>query len=308
VVAHASPKVLPSRHRDRDGEPLFRRRIRALVKQSARSIVRARPSERHVVLIFGCQRSGTTMVQQTFLDRSWRVLILEEHDRRLVGPSPGPEATAWQDYPTVLGRIRRLPFEVVAAKPLVESASATALMDAGGAVKAVWMLRHYLPVARSNVNRFGMDNPYRDLQPIRSRDTLDWRYRGTSEETWETVTTLLNRRLTPFDAAALFWWTRNQLYFDQRLGEDDRIRILRYERACNHPGEVIQSLSNHIGLALPSGSIAARVRAQPPPETSGLDADVERLCRKLWDSFEGCPELLAGTGRTVLQPALRWAL
>src|SRR5262249_6189535 len=149
VVAHASPKMLLSRN-NRDEEPLFRRRALALAKRSARSIVRARPNERRVVLIFGCQRSGTTMLQQTFLDRSWRVLILEEHDRRLVGPGQAN----WQEYSTVLGRIRRLPFEVVAAKPLVESASATALMDAAGAVKAVWMLRHYSEVARSNVNRF----------------------------------------------------------------------------------------------------------------------------------------------------------
>jgi hypothetical protein len=289
VVAHASPSLLPSRHKDRDEEPLFRRRAWALVKRSARSIVRARPNERRLVLIFGCQRSGTTMLQQTFLDRSWRVLILEEYDRRLVGP--GPEDN-WQEYSTVLGRIRRLPFEVVAAKPLVESASATALMDAAGEVRAVWMLRHHAEVARSNVRRFGMDIPYRDLQPIRSRDALDWRYRGATEETRETVTALLNRRLTPYDAAALFWWTRNQLYFDQRLWEDDRIRILRYERACNQPDEVIRSLSDHIGLALPLGSIAPRVRAQPfPPQTRELDPEVERLCRKLWDSFEGCPEL-----------------
>ena len=230
------------------------------------------------------------MLQQTFLDRSWWVTILGEHDRRLVGPGRG--ATDWQEYSTVLGRIRRLPFEVVAAKPLVESASATALMDAAGAVKAVWMLRHYPEVAQSNVSKFGMDNPYRDLQPIRSRDAMDWRYRGVTEETWETVTALLNRRLTPFDAAALFWWTRNQLYFDQRLWEDDRIRILRYERACNQPDEVIRSLSDHIGLTLPLGSIAPRVRAQPlSPDTRELDPDVERLCRKLWDSFDGCPEL-----------------
>jgi hypothetical protein len=290
VVAHASPKVLSPRHKGRDDEPLFRRRTRALVKRSARSVVRARPSKRRVALIFGCQRSGTTMVQQTFLDRSWRVLILEEHDRRLVRPGPGE--TTWQDYPTVLGRIRRLPFEVVAAKPLVESASATALMDAAGAVKAIWMLRRYPEVARSNVNRFGTDNPYRDLQPIRSRDALDWRYRGVTEETWETVNALLNRRLTPFDAAALFWWTRNQLYFDQRLWEDDRIRVLRYERVCNQPDEVIRSLSDHIGVALPLGSIASRVRAQPfHPKARELDPDVERLCGKLWDSFEGCPEL-----------------
>jgi hypothetical protein len=292
VVAHVSPRLLPSRHKDRDDEPLFRRRALAVVKRSARSIVRARRNERRVLLIFGCQRSGTTMLQQTFLDRSWRVLILEEHDHRLVGPTPGPEETTWQEYSTVMGRIRGLPFEVVAAKPLVESASATALMDAAGAVKAVWMIRHYSEVAQSNVNRFGMDNPYRDLQPIRSRDATDWRYTGVTEEAWETVTALLNRRLTPFDAAALFWWTRNQLYFDQRLWEDDRIRILRYERACNQPDEVIRSLSDHIGVALPIDSIAPRVRARPlPVETTGLDPEVDRLCRKLWDSFEGCPEL-----------------
>jgi hypothetical protein len=113
-----------------------------------------------------------------------------------------------------------------------------------------------------------------------------------TEETRETVTALLNRRLTPFDAAALFWWTRNKLYFDQRLWADDRIRVLRYERACDQPDEVIKSLSSHIGLALPPGSIAQRVRARPfRPETGELDPDVERLCKKLWDSFEGCPEL-----------------
>lgn len=292
MVAHASSKLLLSRHKGRDEEPLFRRRMLALAKRSARSVVRARPNERRVVLIFGCQRSGTSMLQQTFLDRSWRVLILEEHDRRLVGPGPGPEETTWQEYSTVLGRIRRLPFEVVAAKPLVESASATELMDAAGPVKAVWMLRHYPEVARSNVSRFGLDNPYRDLEPIRSRDVLDWRYRGATEETRETVTALLSRRLTPFDAAALFWWTRNQLYFDQRLWEDDRIRILRYERACNQPGEVVRSLSGHIGVSLPLGSITSRVRAQPlHPKTEQLDPDVERICGKLWDSFKGCPEL-----------------
>src|SRR5690349_17003485 len=124
VVARESPKLVPSRSRQRDDEPLFRRRTLALAKRLARSVVRARPDERRVVLIFGCQRSGTTMLQQTFLDRSWRVLILEEHDRRLVGSGPGK--TTWQEYSAVLGRIRRLPFEVVAAKPLVESASATA--------------------------------------------------------------------------------------------------------------------------------------------------------------------------------------
>ena len=292
-MAKVSPQPFPFRYKHRrDEEPLFRRRALALTKRSARSIARARPDQRRVLLIFGCQRSGTTMLQQTFLDRSWRILILEEHDRRLVGRGAGPEETAWQEYSTVLDRIHRLPFEVVAAKPLVESASATALMDAASAVKAVWMIRHYAEVARSNVSKFGMGNPFLDLRPIRSRDAADWRYTGVTEETWEMVNAMLSRRLTPLDAAALFWWTRNQLYFDQRLWDDNRVRILRYERACNQPEEVIRSLSCHIGLTLPIGSIAPRVRARPSlPETTELDPEVDRLCRMLWDSFDGHPEL-----------------
>src|ERR1700733_4876895 len=143
VMAKVSPQSFPFRHKRWDEEPLFKRRALALAKRSARSMARPRPDQRRVLLIFGCQRSGTTMLQQTFLDRSWRLLILEEHDRRLVRHASGPEETAWQEYSTVLDRIHRLPFEVVAAKPLVESASATALMDAADWVKAVWMIRHY---------------------------------------------------------------------------------------------------------------------------------------------------------------------
>ena len=145
-----------------------------------------------------------------------RSILAGPHPRGTRSPArrdPDPKRRRGRTTPPSWDESAVSPSKSVAAKPLVESASATALMDAGGAVKAVWMLRHYAGVARSNVSRFGVDNPYRDLQPIRSRDALDWRYKGITEETWETVIALLNRRLTPFDAAALFWWTRNQLVF-----------------------------------------------------------------------------------------------
>jgi hypothetical protein len=233
------------------------------------------------------------MLQQTFLDRSWRVLIVEEHDRRLVGAHPPPGETDWQDYPTVVRRLRRIPFEVVAAKPLVESDRAVELMDAAEPVKAVWMLRHYRGVARSSLRRFGEDNPYLDLQPFRDNDGLDWRCRGASKQTRETVVELMNEELSPLDAAALFWWVRNQLYFDQQLWSEERIRIIRYERACSSSGEVAEALSDYIEIPLPQRSIAAKVRSEPKAvsEVKDLNLDVERLCQKLWDSFAGCPEL-----------------
>ncbi len=230
------------------------------------------------------------MLQQTILDRSWRVLILEEHDRRLVGHDP--EENEWQDDGIVFRCIRRLPFEVVAAKPLVESYRATNLMNIADRARAIWMLRHYLDVSQSNLRRFGVDNGYRDLQPLNSGDTLDWRCKGATKKTRETVIELFREGLEPLDAAALFWWTRNQLYFDQHLSEDERIRVLRYERVTGCPEDVIRSLSSHIGISLPERSIVPRVRAQPTSLRSGdLNPMVERLCAKMWDSFEGCPEL-----------------
>ncbi len=232
------------------------------------------------------------MLQQTFLNRSWRVLIIDEHDRRLVGRSPRSQETVWQDYPTVLRRLGRIPSEVVAAKPLVESDRAIELMDAAEPVRAIWMLRHYRGVAHSSLRRFGEENAYRDLQPLWGHDPLDWRSRGASKKTRETVAALMGEGLSPLDAAALFWWTRNQLYFDQELWRDERIRILRYERTCNSPGEVVEALSDFVELSLPLPSIVSRVHLHPDGSgVADLHPDVETLCASLWNSFAGYPEL-----------------
>ena len=98
--------------------------------------------------------------------------------------------------------------------------------------------------------------------------------------------------LSPLDAAALFWWTRNQLYFDLRLWDEKRIRILRYEQACTCPGEVVAKLSTYIGIPLPQRSIVKKVRAQPSAVTlDDLNPEVDRLCKEMWEAFVGCPEL-----------------
>ena len=284
--------VDPGYPRDRDDERLLPRRARSTLKLVARSLRPAPADRRRLVLIFGCQRSGTTMLQQTLLDRSWRVFILEEHDRRLVGADAVPGETRWDDVQAVLARIRRLPFEVVAVKPLVESDRAAQLLDAADNASGIWMLRHYRDVARSNLRRFGIDNAHRDLEPLVSGGCHDWRNRGATEQTRRTVVDFVRQGLEPLDAAALFWWARNQLYFDQELAADHRIRVLRYERVRRVPDEVVSSLSRYVGVPLPARSTVSRVRTPPKESRPGdLHPTVETLCAALWNRFEGCPEL-----------------
>ena len=290
--SEAVAPVATGTRRDRDEERLLTRRARSTVKLVARSLSPASADRRRLVLIFGCQRSGTTMLQQTMLDRSWRVFILEEHDRRLVGKDAAPDETLWDDVPVVLDRIRRLPFEVVAAKPLVESDRAASLLDAADNASGVWMLRHYRDVALSNLRRFGLGNAHRDLEPFVSENPHDWRSRRATEQTRRTVVDVLGAGLEPLDAAALFWWARNQLYFDQDLAADDRVKVLRYERVRIRPDEVVAALSRYVGVRLPVRSTIRRVRTpSDTPRANGLHPKVEELCAALWDRFEGCPEI-----------------
>jgi hypothetical protein len=278
----------PHRRR-RDHEPLLERRARSALKQSARHVVPAPADQRRALLVFGCQRSGTTMLQQSLLDRSWRVIILEEHDRRLVRSSD-PERLRWDSLDLVSARMMALPFELVVAKPLVESHRARELLDSFERARGIWMLRHYLVVARSNLRRFGTDNGYRDLRILVEHGPADWRGAAT-EEVRKHVAALLTSGLSPLDAAAVFWWARNRLYVDQELWNDDRIRVMRYEVMIEFPQECLEALSEFVGLPLPLSAMKRRIH----PAVSGhgeLRPDVERLCAELLADLENVPDLL----------------
>ena len=125
-MTDASPKSVHAGVRHRDAETLVRHRARAVGKCMARS-VRAPRDQHGVFPRASCQRSGTMILQQAVLDRTWRGLIIEEHDRRLLGHPPSHQTVSQEDCP-ILQRRRRLTLELVAVKPLVGSGQAVALM------------------------------------------------------------------------------------------------------------------------------------------------------------------------------------
>ena len=275
--------------RRRDHEPLLQRRARSALKRGARRIVPAHADQRRALLVFGCQRSGTNMLQQSLLDRSWRVFILEENDRRLVRPSD-PEHLRWDSLDLVTARMMALPFELVVAKPLVESHRVRELLDSFQWARGIWMLRHYLMVARSNLRRFGTGNGYRDLRIIVESGPADWRG-ATSEGVRERVAALLASGLSPLDAAAVFWWARNRLYLDQELWADDRLKVMRYEAMIESPQKCLESLSEFVGLPLPLSAMQRRIRSAGVGDGE-LRPDVDRLCAELLAELKSAPDVL----------------
>lgn len=277
-------------HRRRDHEPLLARRVKSALKRGARTLSPAPADQRRALLVFGCQRSGTTMLQQSLLDCSWRAVILDEHDRRLVR-ADDPERLRWDGLDLVSARMMALPFELVVAKPLVESHRVRELLGRFDRARGIWMLRHYLPVARSNLRRFGTGNGHRDLRLLVESGTANWRGAATGAVR-DRVAALLASGLSPLDAAAVFWWARNQLYMDQELGDDDRIKVMRYEVMIECPQESLEALSEFVGLRLPMKAMKRRIR--PAAAAHGeLRPDIEELCSGLLEKLENVPDLIS---------------
>lgn len=270
----------------RDDEPVFVRHARTVLKRSIRTVSPAPYDRRNVLLVFGCQRSGTTMLQQSLLDHSWRTIILGEYDRRVVSDR---QRLNWDSLELVSQRMRELPFELIVAKPLSESHRCIELLDGIGKAKGIWMLRHFLPVANSNINRFGAENGYRDLRILLENNPSNWRGNGP-EEVRLRAAELLSTDLSPLDAAATFWWARNSLYMEQNLSTEDRIRVLSYESLLAYPNECLEALSDFIGTQLPLKAMVRNIRS-PIPVGAGLRPDVERLCSELLEKFANVPSI-----------------
>lgn len=183
-----------------------------------------------------------------------------------------------------------LPFELVVAKPLVESHRVQELLNSFEHAKAIWMLRHYLPVAKSNLRKFGKDNGFRDLGILVDGGATNWRGE-VSQNIRDRVATLLESGLSPLDAAAVFWWARNRLYLDQDLRSEDRVKVMSYEALMKRPEESLMGLSKFVGLPLPMSAMQRSIRTAP--NVSGvLRPDVESMCSQLLEELRTAPSIL----------------
>lgn len=213
-----------------------------------------------VLLIVGCQRSGTTLMTKIFAadpaakvypEYSW----LSARDAEQLRLDP---------LPSVRRRIEASHFPLVVLKPLVESQNTIELLDAIPNSRALWMYRRYQDVAASNLAKFGMHNGIRDLRLALANGPREWRGEGASEETIDLVRGFFSESMNPWDAAALFWAVRNRFYFDQQLASNPKVRLLRYETLMEAPRETLGALYEfcerpNIGNAVAEGVRAASV-------------------------------------------------
>lgn len=257
-------------------------RARRAAKHARQQMLRMERAPSPLLHVIGCQRSGTTMLTE-LLDRDRRVRVFGELG---VLFDDEPRHHRLRDLDEVRRRLARSGAALNVVKPLVESHRCDELLGLQSGARAIWMFRHHRDVAASNLRRFGIRNGIDNLRPIVRDDPSDWRNAGLTDPTRRLVRHHFDEHMAPHDAAALFWYCRNTLCFEQLLGSDDRVRTCRYEQLVEDPATMLDGLYRWIGL--PPAADAAADLVHRDSVGKGQDevgAPIRGLCDDMWNDL-----------------------
>lgn len=182
-------------------------------------------TEKQPIFVVGCNRSGTNMIIGA------------------IGNSPHgwdyPESvfsTAFNGYYLredwiIKQLIRRTPAPIVGFGSILDSQSVDSLLNRFEGAKAIWIYRRYEDVANSCA-RMQWGSELKNYARWVSRGELEKlgaRGKGISADTVRLFGKLYRDDLTDEDAACLYWYLRNHLFFELELYNDPRVLLVQYE-------------------------------------------------------------------------------
>jgi len=244
------------------------------------------------VWLVGLQRSGTNMLVRG-LEAAPEFQVHNESDRRAFRRfrlRPDRELAAV----VTASRHRYVLF-----KPLCDSHRVGELLDhlpvlAPG--RAIWAYRDVDGRARSALAKFG-DANLRVLREIAGGGgARRWQAQRLSEESLELLAGLDYQRMTAADAAALFWYVRNRLFFELGLDRRADVILSSYDAMVAAPEASMRTLCAFLGVTWRSG-LVAHVAARSPTSLPRLDVDPRIRAR--------CDQLAARLDATAAAQAER---
>lgn len=260
------------------------RRLRRLAKQAYHLGTAWRDRPESLLLIVGCQRSGTTLMSRIF-ERDINTSVYKERSR--LSSLDQPKQLRLNPIADVKSSLSRDKAPFVVLKPLVESQNVVRLLNKFEGSRALWMYRHHKDVASSYVNKWGPTRSIKDLTAMTSGQP-NWRSEHVSSEVMEIVNRLFTPAISPHDASALYWYVRNRFVVDLDLAADPRVTFCRYESLVRDPDKEMRRIYDHIGRDYPGPKILSEVTARRVGGGSDVDLspELDNLCRELLESLD----------------------
>lgn len=258
----------------------LRKRIHLAHKRAYQAARWGKVDRKRILFIIGCMRSGTTLMTRLFeADLDCRVFA----ERSVLSNADQVHGLRWNPLPEVSAYLSRVPAPLIVTKPLVETQNAVKLLNYFPGSKGLFMYRRYEDVARSDLVKFGPQNAIDNIRPIVKGDRYNWRSEGASQAVRDVVQRYFSEDMNPNDAAALFWYARNMLYFDLNLAARSDVFLCRYEHLVQEPEHVMRSIYEFLEQPCPDLSHTAQVHSASLQKGKGLEisAEIRNECERL---------------------------
>lgn len=241
-----------------------------------------------VAPIFACQRSGTSLMLRVFFWDKDNVVYREGSSLS----SEDPFGLRLDSLDKVAKIIRNDRAPLVILKPLVESQNALTILETFPEAKTIWLYRHYRDVVASNLRKFGERNGIDDIRPIAQETPDNWRSENVSDYTRSIIQQYFSEDMSIYDAAALFWFARNQLFFEQNLDTNPRVLLVRYRDFVNEPSETMHRIYDYFQRPYPGDGILREVHGQSVGKGKDvvISPEIEKLCEDLLGKLEANDE------------------
>lgn len=236
-----------------------------------------------IVFIFGCQRSGTTMLRNfigfhpAISDHGegdppyfWQVPLEDMRYLRLV---PNEE---------IQRLIKKQKSPVVLIKPLHDSQRAAELLQMFTGSRGLWIFRHYREVILSHLNYYkGRYDPLPYLKDLLELKAASWKAEALSSEMKSFISEHMHLATNATAGYALFWLARNSLLFDQIA---NNLMTVNYADLIEHPQASLRKLSSHIQIDLdPRYALFPQRRERQQPLPDELPKPILHACEQMND-------------------------
>jgi hypothetical protein len=233
-----------------------------------------------VAFIFGCQRSGTTLLRN-FIGLDSRFRDIGEGDTPYFHQERGSRYLRLLEDDQVEALVCSQKSPWVLLKPLHDSQRAVELLARFKESRGIWIFRHYDMVVQSHLGYYRHD-PMEYLQPLKQMDRSSWMLSGLENQNLERVRELVELAgESVANLYAVFWYARNALLF-QHL-QRANLLVVAYEDLVGSPHQCLQAFNRHLGTELSTQALVMpRKSAANSVSSSALMIEIRIACEEMY--------------------------
>ncbi|MGH7927072.1 MAG: hypothetical protein ACREQV_04700, partial [Candidatus Binatia bacterium] len=175
---------------------------------------------------------------------------------------------------------------LIVSKPLVESHRARELLQYFEKSRALWTYRDYRDVISSDVKLF--HSQVESCRIIVDGVPGNWRSEVVPEKPLELVRRHYDVRMSRHDAAALMWYARNSLYFEQGLQTLPSVRLWKYDDFVKSPEKNAYQIYAWLQMTPPDRRAMNFVNARSVGlgQDVTIDEEIENACSELLSDLD----------------------